>query len=525
MHPALAPYLRSLWNVAPALLDIPVHQSARPFLSPLGLHLPTDAPVAAAGNWFQAAAAHAAAHLVFSQHRFDPAGLGPVPQALLGALEDARVEWLACRELPGLRRLWLPFHAGEISDTLNFEDLLRRLSRSLLDPQYQDPHPWVRKGRELFFLDEACDMLALTQPQALRQAASRLGNDIGQMRLQFNARLYQVAPAYRDDNSCLWLADPLRADTTHDVSSGPQGQGAASGQALAAPAAQLHRYPEWDRLVPMYRPDWCAVIDSLARAAAPGAGPAVLDCRRTDLVFPGPRIRLNRQLDGDEFDLDALVQAWVARRSGEALEPHVHRRTPRASHPGDTLLLIDASASTAQKFRGSEASVLSVTRSAALRYALAIQRAAGACAIHSFCSDGRHAVHYERVKDFDEALDAHSVARLMGLRSQLSTRLGAALRHATCLIAPRRSAIRRVLLLTDGKPQDIDVHDPHYLVEDARQAVREAARRGVLIQCLTLDAAALRPLQRVFGLGQVHALASPDALPAALGRLASNAPR
>lgn len=522
MRPALAPYLRSLWNVAPALLDIPVHQAGRPFLSPLGLHLPTQAPAGAAGNWFQAAAAHAAAHLVFSQHRFDPAGLGPVPQALLGTLEDARVEWLTCRELPGLRRLWLPFHAGEISDTPNFEDLLRRLSRSLLDSQYRDPHPWVRKGRGLFFLDDACDMLALTQPQALRQAASRLGNDIGQMRLQFNARLYQVAPAYRDDNSCLWLADPQRADTTHDVASGPQGHGAASGQALAAPAAQLHHYPEWDRRVPMYRPDWCAVLDAPARAAAPGAGSAALDSQRTGLVVPGPRIRLNRQLDGDEFDLDALVQAWVARRSGEALEPRVHRRTPRAAHAGDTLLLIDASASTAQPFRGSDASVLSATRSAALLYAQAIQHAAGACAIHSFCSEGRHAVHYERVKDFDEALDTRSVARLMGLRSRLSTRLGAALRHATRLITARRG-IRRILLLTDGKPQDIDVHDPHYLVEDARQAVREAARRGIQIQCLTLDRQALGPLGRVFGPGQVHALTSLAALPAALSRLALNA--
>jgi nitric oxide reductase NorD protein len=74
------------------------------------------------------------------------------------------------------------------------------------------------------------------------------------------------------------------------------------------------------------------------------------------------------------------------------------------------------------------------------------------------------------------------------------------------LIASRRGALRRVLLLTDGKPHDVDVHDPHYLVEDARQAVREAARRGVLMQCVSLDAAALKPLQRVFGPSRVHKL-------------------
>ncbi len=359
MRASLSPYLRSLWNVTPALLDITEPHHTRPFLSPLGLHLPLHAPAHEAPDpWFQAAAAHAAAHLVFSQHRFDPAGLRPVTQAILGALEDARVEWLASRELPGLRRLWLPFHAAVMSDTPSFEDLLRRLARSLLDLAHHDPHPWVIKARQLFFVDDAGDMLALRQPAALRHAASLLGNDIGQMRLQFNARLYAVMPSYRDDNSCLWLADKLCADTEHEITTTPP----------AGPAAtilQRHCYPEWDRLVPMYRRDWCSVLDNTVTVPA----------------SPRPAARRTRQMaqpEGDGFDL----------------------------------------------------------------------------------------------------------------HSRLSTRLGAALRHATRLISSRDGALRRVLLLTDGKPHDVDVHDPHYLVEDARQAVREAARRGVLMQCVSLEAAA-----------------------------------
>jgi nitric oxide reductase activation protein len=82
-----------------------------------------------------------------------------------------------------------------------------------------------------------------------------------------------------------------------------------------------------------------------------------------------------------------------------------------------------------------------------------------------------------------------------------------------------------VLLLTDGKPHDIDIHDPHYLPADARQAVREAARRGVRVQCLSLDVTALSALQRVFGPGQAQALKTLADLPAALHRLALNTPR
>src|SRR4051812_2906153 len=104
----LTPYLRSLWNIAPALLETPAANAPpRPFLSPLGVHLPNLRAQPHGADWYQAAAAHAAAHLVFSNHRFDVARMAPIQQALLGLLEDARVEWLAARELPGLRRLWL----------------------------------------------------------------------------------------------------------------------------------------------------------------------------------------------------------------------------------------------------------------------------------------------------------------------------------------------------------------------------------------------------------------------------------
>jgi len=487
MDPALSPYLRSLWNITPALLDITEPQATRPFLSPLGLHLPLRAPAdVPQGSWFHAAAAHAAAHLVFSQHRFDPAGLRPVTQALVGTLEDARVEWLACRELPGLRRLWLPFHAVRLTDTPTFEDLLRQLARCLLDPSHHDPHPWVMKGRQLFFVDAAGEMLALRQPEALRHAASQLGNDIGQMRLQFNARLYQVMPSYRDDNSCLWPADERRANAEHEVASAPQGGAAAGAGQPVARAAQRHAYPEWDRLVPMYRPGWCAVHDTLAPAG--NAGSTMVMPRAAPLP-PRQRTRLMAQPDGDEFDLDALVDARIALHSGNAAELRVYRRIEPLRATETTLLLIDTSASTAD--------VLPALQSTAL----AIEQTGGRCAIHSFCSDGRHAVHYERVKDFDEALDARCIARLMGLRSRLSTRLGAALRHATHLLAARRGTLRRVLLLTDGKPHDVDVFDPRYLLADARQAVREAARRHVLIECLCLDQQALRSLRGVFGAG------------------------
>ena len=173
---------------------------------------------------------------------------------------------------------------------------------------------------------------------------------------------------------------------------------------------------------------------------------------------------------------DALVDARIAQRRGDTPSPaRVPAHAGRGRERRRTLLLIDSSASTARPWADGSGSVLD----AACRIAWASAARWPHSAIHASCSDGRHAVHYLRLKDFAQPLDAACWHRLQALQGRLSTRLGAALRHATQLLAARRAPQRRLLLITDGRPQDIDVHDPRYLLEDARQAVREAARRGV----------------------------------------------
>jgi nitric oxide reductase activation protein len=273
----------------------------------------------------------------------------------------------------------------------------------------------------------------------------------------------------------------------------------------------------------MYRPDWATVLDTLALPATQNLAQdhaAPLPMRKhTALLPPTRRVHLPRQADGDELDWDALVHTQVALRSGQAPEHQVYRRMHRTARPGSTLLLLDASASTAGVLEGQQHSMFELARSAAWQCTQALEQQGAHCAIHSFCSDGRHAVHYQRVKDFHMPLDAVCWARLMGLQSRLSTRLGAALRHAMQVLLRTGRVPHRILLFTDGQPHDVDVHDPRYLVEDARQAVREATRLGVKVQCLCLDATAMPALRKLFGPGQVQLLRRHQDLPSAMQRL------
>jgi nitric oxide reductase NorD protein len=542
----LAYLLRALFDIAPALLPIEHGlASRRPFLSNLGLHLP-EAGRALRGNaarrWYDAAAAHAAAHLRHSSHTFERGDLKPIQMALVGVLEDARIEGIACAELPGLRGLWLPFHVAEPAHGTSFNVLMLRLARGLLDPAYADPHPWVVKARRLIAEATEGGRVAL-MPAPLRDIASRLGNDIGQMRLQFNHRDYVVEPAYRDDNSHLWqhphdtppelqsVADelplPPQPDTDRvldidadDGSAAPRARDAPAGERCAeAPLARL-QYPEWDRLVGDYRSAWCTVLEGRPARADPALLQAALAqhgalLQRLDKVLGAgrwcERVKLRAQWRGDDLDVDAAVRAAIERRSRHPPGEKVHQRFDRHERDVSVLVLLDSSTSTADPV-ASGGSVLDLARVAAMLTKLALNRVGDACAIDAFCSNGRHDLRYELALDFGESLGAGAIALLAGLRSRLSTRMGAALRHATARLAAQVQRRKLLLFITDGEPHDVDIHDRRYLVEDARRAVLEAGRRGIVVFCVTLDPAADSSVRHIFGASQYRVLDRIDSL-------------
>jgi nitric oxide reductase activation protein len=120
-------------------------------------------------------------------------------------------------------------------------------------------------------------------------------------------------------------------------------------------------------------------------------------------------------------------------------------------------------------------------------------------AVAAFCSDGREDVHYLRIKDFGERFGSLPLSRLAGLKGSLSTRMGAAIRHAGADLGRQTTYRRLLLLVTDGEPSDRDVPDRRYLVEDARYAVAGLTARGIDTLCVGLDSGAENHLARIFG--------------------------
>lgn len=537
-------YLRALWG-----RDFLLRPSAgdgdapmRPFIAGQVLHLPDaldDEGGVTAMDRYRAAAAHAAAHIASLPRHLDGAGLGALEKACVGVFEDARAEALAIARFPRLGDLWRRLHdarpQGETAAAL-----LARIARALLDPAYEDGHPLVAWAREHF------EAMPLERPRAAHALGLELAAQLRARGAAFAPKRDRIGPDYRDDNRYLWEFDPDAADwyapaaeaaprqvrkyvsvmeMVNEVEVETAGDDAQEIWVCASelfdddgtsfnaregrePLPEPRHYDEFDYHLQLERPAWVTVLEKRPKLGDPAHVEALLaehqdvtrQLRRLlDALQPQGVQRIRKLENGDDIDLDAAVRAAVDRRLGRQPDPRVMLRTQRKVRDIAVLVLLDLSASTQDRLPGSERTVLELTRAATALLGQAIHQVGDRFAIHGFCSDGRHNVFYERFKDFEQPWGELAKARLAGMQGRLSTRMGAAIRHAGHHLGRVAAARRLLLVVTDGEPADVDVRDPAYLRHDARRAVDTVVAQGVQPFCLTLDPRADRYVASIFG--------------------------
>lgn len=554
-------YLRALWGrdffMRPTAGDFENREGLRPFIEDYFIHLP-DALDAVQGNdglvdatqLYRAACAHAAAHVVFTRQPISAESLNPWQMAMVALAEDARVEALAVARFPGMRPLWAQLHTTPATQQATAGDWLARMARAWIDPTYADNHPWIAQGRAL--MAEAIPRV-LAQPHdnseswAMGVQLAHSYRDLTQGPA-FAPRTDGQAAVYRDDNRYFWAFDGY--DFERSVAAGyepPQqvrkqvnlmefvnelevegaGDDAQEVWVLGTelfpyedlgvsfnesegrePVLPPVHYGEWDHMIQLERPAWATVQERRPKAGDPTLIDGILSEHRRligrmkfilDAMQPQGVQRIRKLEDGDEIDLNAALASVIEMRMGRQPDPRIMMRSVRKTRDISVLVLLDLSHSTNDKVAGQEHTVLDLTRSACALLADAIQKVGDPFAIHGFCSDGRHDVNYWRFKDFDQPYDDLAKARLAGMQGQLSTRMGAAIRHATAALKAQRSSKKLLLVITDGEPADVDVRDPQYLRHDTKKAVEAAARNGVTTYCMSLDPRADQYVSRIFG--------------------------
>jgi len=164
----------------------------------------------------------------------------------------------------------------------------------------------------------------------------------------------------------------------------------------------------------------------------------------------------------------------------------------------------------------SEARVIDVIRDSLLLFGEALMATGDRFALCGFSSVKRSNVRFHRLKDFDQRFDDRARGRIMAIKPGYYTRLGAAIRHATTILEKQTAARRILLILSDGKPNDLDLYDGRYGIEDTRVAIVEARSHGIVPFCVTIDREGASYLPHLFGPAGFAVIRQPDELPARL---------
>jgi nitric oxide reductase NorD protein len=264
------------------------------------------------------------------------------------------------------------------------------------------------------------------------------------------------------------------------------------------------RLPEWDFRRNALLPEHCALQTLMATPAQPYVPPTTLRTtarrvrRRLEILRAGTG-RQRAQPEGEEIDLDA----WVRHRVDAAGAPHsespaVFTRRVRTERSLATLLLADLSLST-DAYATQTARVIDVIREALYVFGEALSASGDPFEMLGFSSVRRQNVRIQHLKGFDEPWNAAVRDRVGAIRPGYYTRMGAAIRLATQRLGERPERQRLMLILTDGKPNDLDVYEGRYGLEDTRHAVQAARAAGLIPFCITIDEAAHDYLPMLFG--------------------------
>ncbi len=288
-----------------------------------------------------------------------------------------------------------------------------------------------------------------------------------------------------------------------------------------APEERGLPYPEWDGRRRRYRPDWCTVYPARVRASDPAWASEARSRHRRSIVDLRRRLEIHRaglrpqdrQLDGEDIDLAALVDAHAAARAGRSDDPRLYVRQAKQRRDFATTVLLDTSLSTDSWVDNRR--VLDVAREAVLVLGEVADQLGDRLQVLAFASQTRNRCRVWEVKDWRDPW-AVARARLGALEPQGYTRIGPALRYATDRLTAEPADRRLLLLVSDGKPTDYDRYEGSYGMADVRQALREAERREVCAHALAVDAVARDYLPAMFGAGAWHVLPHPGHLPTVL---------
>lgn len=291
---------------------------------------------------------------------------------------------------------------------------------------------------------------------------------------------------------------------------------AETPEQVLAEGEVAYNYDEWDRELTDHRLGWCRVVekkvkhgDSTFVDQTKERHKGVISSIRYQfqLMKPENLTRVANEVDGEEFDLNAVIDYVIDRRADGQQSERIYTKRLRRRRDVAVSFLLDQSSSTArtigrhplQPYTRPGRRIIEIEKEGLVLMSEALEAVGDVYSINGFTSEGRRNVKFYVVKDFDEKYNDEVKRRIGGINYQNNTRLGAAIRHATAKLAKQDARTRLLIVLSDGRPYDHDYGDARYAREDTREALRHAKNEGITPFCITIDRESEAELKDLYG--------------------------
>ena len=265
-------------------------------------------------------------------------------------------------------------------------------------------------------------------------------------------------------------------------------------------AQETYFYDEWDYRRRHYRKNWCVLrelemhpgSESVVETILKKYSHLVRDIRKSFEALRGDDRMQRRQKNGDDIDIDAVVESYVDVFEGNELTDRLFIKSRKLERDLAVIFMVDVSGSTKGWINDAE-------RESLVLLSEALQTLGDRYAIYGFSGMTRKRCELYRIKTFEESYDSKVKARIAGIRPQDYTRMGVTIRHLSKKLMNVDAKTRVLITISDGKPDDYDGYRGEYGIEDTRQALMEAKHASIHPFCITIDSHAHDYLPHMYG--------------------------
>jgi len=413
-----------------------------------------------------------------------------------GATEDARQFYgQIVSEIEGVIESYLAIKEATVADSLMATSRVYTLFQNISPEQTQEAESEDQEEKGDYAYEDKDSGEAVTEDQVKRERPKN-AEDISDL---FNA----------------WNSLDDEGEPDDIAGSEVWSQAELPEQALEE-GDEAFSYDEWDRELSDYRVGWSRVIEKnvkqgdrnfveLARSRYRGVISSIR--HQFQLMKPENLTRVNRELDGEDYDLNAVVDFVIDRKADGRQAENIYTKRLRKQRDVAVSILLDQSSSTArtitrnalQPYTHPGRRIIEIEKEGLVLMSEALEAVGDVYSINGFTSEGRRNVKFYVVKDFGEKYSDEIERRIGGITFQNNTRLGAAIRHASAKLLRQDARTKLLIVLTDGRPYDHDYGDARYAREDVREALTEAKMSGVTPFCITVDRESESELRELYG--------------------------